>query len=147
MKMSNLLNLKGSKKDQRRQEYLEKNPMAAIMEDVTRGWETFHSVIRCDKETKKICKIAIPGTIEAGFGTVMSAVLVAIISRYLGEDALMATAMVDLALVGTSILGSGIGGAEEVMVSQLSPAESSASVAPSCSNTQSVKITVVPGLS
>merc|ERR1719183_3361217 len=92
--------------------------MAAIMEDVTRGWETFHSVIRCDKETKKICKIAIPGTIEAGFGTVMSAVLVAIISRYLGEDALMATAMVDLALVGTSILGSGIGGAEEVMVSQ-----------------------------
>ena len=107
-----------SKKDQRRQEYLEKNPMAAIMEDVTRGWETFHSVIRCDKETKKICKIAIPGTIEAGFGTVMSAVLVAIISRYLGEDALMATAMVDLALVGTSILGSGIGGAEEVMVSQ-----------------------------
>ena len=81
-----------------------------------RGRDTLLAVLRFDKESKKIAKIAVPTTIETMIGTTLSAVELALISKYLGSNVLVVYGIVDLAMSLTEIIGAGIGGAEEVMV-------------------------------
>lgn len=88
------------------------------LHDAIRGFETFRAVLRCNKESRKIAKIAIPTTIENMVGTILNAVQLAYISKYIGSDALVVVGMIDFALSLTEILGAGIAAAEEVMVAQ-----------------------------
>ena len=83
-----------------------------------RGWDTLWAVLRFDKESRKIAKIAVPTTVEMMIGTTLSACQLAFISKYLGSDALAVYGIVDLAMSLTEIIGAGIGAAEEVMVAQ-----------------------------
>ena len=83
-----------------------------------RGFETFRAVLRCNKESRKIAKIAIPTTIENMAGTILNAIQLAYISKYIGSEALIVFGMIDFALSLTEIIGAGIAAAEEVMVAQ-----------------------------
>lgn len=83
-----------------------------------RGKDTLRAVLRLDSESRAIALVAVPATIENMFGTVLDAVEIAIISKFIGWEALAVYGVVDLALSLTSILGYGISGAEEVLVSQ-----------------------------
>ena len=85
---------------------------------VIRGRDTFWAVLRFDKESRKIAKIAVPTTVETMIGTTLSAVQLAFISKYLGSDALAVFGIVGLAMSLTEIIGAGIGAAEEIMVAQ-----------------------------
>ena len=83
-----------------------------------RGKDTLRAVLRLDKESRAIAKVAVPATIENMFGIVLDAVQIAVISKFIGWEALTVYGVVDFALSFTSILGYGISGAEEVLVSQ-----------------------------
>ena len=83
-----------------------------------RGKDTLHAVLRLDTESRAIAAVAVPATIENMFGIVLDAIQIAVISKFIGREALTVYGVVDLALSFTSILGYGISGAEEVLVSQ-----------------------------
>ena len=83
-----------------------------------RGKDTLHAVLRLDTESRAIAAVAVPATIENMFGIVLDAIQIAVISKFIGWEALTVYGVVDLALSFTSILGYGISGAEEVLVSQ-----------------------------
>ena len=83
-----------------------------------RGKDTLRAVLRLDTESRAIALVAVPATIENMFGTVLDAVQIGIISKFIGWEALTVYGVVDLALSLTSIIGYGISGAEEVLVSQ-----------------------------
>jgi len=59
-------------------------------------WDLFKSIVRFDHETKRILRLAIPFTISAIIYTVCDLIILGFVSRYLGTDAMMAFAMVDL---------------------------------------------------
>ena len=43
-----------------------------LMENTIRGWETFSAVVQCgDRETRKIMRLAVPGTLETILGTLL----------------------------------------------------------------------------
>ena len=88
------------------------------LHDVIRGFETFRAVLCCNKESRKIAKIAIPTTIENMAGTILNAIQLAYISKCIGSKALIVFGMIDFALSLTEIIGAGIAAAEEVMVAQ-----------------------------
>jgi len=88
------------------------------LDETTRGWKTFRNVVRFDKESRKILKISVPATIEAGLGALMHTFEIAVISSYLGPDSLTAAAMVDLAYTFNTIVSSGLRGAEEILLAQ-----------------------------
>ena len=88
------------------------------LHDSIRGFDTFRAVLRCNKESRKIAKIAIPTTIENMTGTLFNAIQLAYISKHIGTDALVAFGMIDFALSFTEIIGGGLDGASEVMIAQ-----------------------------
>jgi len=91
---------------------------ASQLNAAIRGKDTLRAVLQFDKESRKIAKVAVPATIETMFGTVLDAVQIAVISKFIGWEALTVYGVVDFALSLTSNVGYGIEGAEEVLVSQ-----------------------------
>ena len=83
-----------------------------------RGFDTCREVIRCDREAGEISSIAIPATWENMLSLCTDAVQVALIAQYLGPDVLAAYAVVEGCLLIAYNIGSGLEGAEEVLICQ-----------------------------
>ena len=83
-----------------------------------KGRDTLWAVLRFDKESREIAKIAFPTTMETMVEAVLGALQLAAISKYLGSDALAVFGVVNLAMIFTETFGAGIEAAEEVMVAQ-----------------------------
>ena len=83
-----------------------------------RGFDTCREVVRCDREAGEISSIAIPATWENMLSLCTEAVQVALIAQYLGPDVLAAYAVVEGCLLIAYNIGSGLEGAEEVLICQ-----------------------------
>ena len=94
-------------------------------QQAVRGFDTCREVVRCDGEAGIISSIAIPATWENMLSLCTGAVQVALIAQYLGPDALAAYAVVEGCLTIAYNIGSGLEGAEEILVCQGLGAEDS----------------------
>ena len=88
-----------------------------IQEDI-RGIDTYREVVQCDRETRMITSIALPATWETMLELTTEAIQIALISQYLGQDALDAYAVVEGCLFVAYNIGSGLADAEEILVCQ-----------------------------
>ena len=88
------------------------------MQQVIRGLDTYREVVQCNEETKMITGIALPATWETMLELITEAIQIALISKYLGQDALDAYAIVEGCLFVAYNIGSGLTDAEEILVCQ-----------------------------
>ena len=86
--------------------------------DAVRGFDTYREVVQHDRETGMITNIALPATWETILELFSGAIQVALISQYLGQDALDAYAVVEGCLFVAYNIGSGLADAEEILVCQ-----------------------------
>ena len=88
------------------------------MQQVIRGLDTYREVVQCNEETRMITGIALPATWETMLELITEAIQIALISKYLGQDALDAYAVVEGCLFVAYNIGSGLTDAEEILVCQ-----------------------------
>jgi len=69
---------------------------------IQRMWKLLISIIRYDNETKRLLRLSIPFTITAIIFTTSDLLILGFISQYLGTDAMVAFAIVDLTVGTTS---------------------------------------------
>ena len=86
--------------------------------EAIRGLDTYRAVVECNKETGMIASIALPATWENLIELFAGAIQVALISQYLGPEALAAYAVVEGCLSIAYNIGSGLADAEEILVCQ-----------------------------
>ena len=87
-------------------------------EAVATGLDTCKEVIKCDRESKMIARVAVPSTLETIFGTILEAIEIGIISEYLGYEALSAYAIVHSCLGIAYNIGYGLADAEDILLCQ-----------------------------
>jgi len=89
-----------------------------IAEEITRGINTWNSVIFFDKESRKILKIALPSTISTVAGTILDAIATAMVSVEIGPEALTAYYMISLFIGITDTFIGGVESAESTLTAQ-----------------------------
>jgi Na+-driven multidrug efflux pump len=97
--------------------------MSEVQQEKMRGWKVFCKVIACDTESRRIQKIAIPGSLNAATAKIVDAIVVALLSNNLGPHVFVAYAMTYLFAGIAGTLTSGISGATFILGTQAIGAE------------------------
>mmetsp|Transcript_12568 Transcript_12568/g.22770 ORF Transcript_12568/g.22770 Transcript_12568/m.22770 type:complete len:793 (-) Transcript_12568:108-2486(-) len=90
----------------------------SLLDETIRGWQTFRLVIGCNKECRKIFKVALPSTFSSISSALLSAITSAMIAYNFGSEAYTAYAMVDAFLGISDSFVSGIAAAESTLTAQ-----------------------------
>eukprot|EP00978_Attheya_sp_CCMP212_P038907 scaffold197440_cov56-Attheya_sp.AAC.1 len=90
----------------------------SLLDETIRGWQTFRLVIGCNKECRKIFKVALPSTFSSISSAFLSATTSAMVAYNFGSEAYTAYAMVGAFLGISDSFVSGIAAAESTLTAQ-----------------------------